>query len=437
MRERPAGLTLSSREKVPETDFRFLRPSARALPVLPAQAHFKGISMKDKIKAAQKYLKENKLDGWLLYDFRRTNPIAVDFLHLSGIQTRRWFYLIPRRGEPKGLFHRIESHNFDGVPGHRELFSSWRELEAGLEAMLSGVKKVAMEYSPKNAIPYVSRVDAGTIELVRSFGVEVVSSADLVQMFQAVLTPEEYQTHLYAARSLNEIKDTAFALIAEKIKAGTPVHEYEIQRFIWDQYPKYGMIADDPPIVAVNANASNPHYQPTKEVSSPIKREDLVLIDLWAKKDSVGSIYGDITWMGYVGDRLPEEIAKIWAVVTRARDEAARFATDRIAKGLKTLGCEVDDVARGVIEKAGFGTNFTHRTGHSIGTEDHGNGANIDNFETRDDRELVPGVCFSIEPGIYLEGLYGFRTEIDMFLHPKRVEVTTQPVQRDILLLLE
>lgn len=411
--------------------------------------------MKEKIKAAQKYLKENGLDGWLLYDFRRSNPIAADFLGLSGLQSRRWFYFIPQKGEPKGLFHRIEYHNFDGVPGSRELFSGWKELETKLGRMLSGAKKVAMEYSPRNAIPYVSRVDAGTIELVRSLGVEVATSADLVQMFQAVLTPAEYQSHLYAARALNEIKDRAFAQVAEKIKAGQPTNEYEVQQFIWNYYSEYNMTADTPPIVAVNANAANPHYQPTAEVSAPIKRGDLLLIDLWAKKDSAprpssplfasgtasgfstGSIYGDITWMGYVGDSLPEDIAKIWAILVEARDKAIGFISLKFANGLKVYGYEVDDVARGVIEKAGYGANFTHRTGHSIGTEDHGNGVNIDNFETEDKRELIPGVCFSIEPGIYIEGKYGFRTEIDMFIHPGKAEVTTQPVQKEILLLLK
>jgi len=393
--------------------------------------------MTEKIKAAQKYLSENNLDGWLLYDFRRSNPIAAEFMGIRGQQTRRWFYFIPKTGEPKGLYHRIEYHNFDSIPGSRELFSGWKELETKLGKMLSGVKKVAMEYSPRNAIPYVSRVDAGTIELVRSFGIEVASSADLVQMFQAVLTPEEYQTHVYAAKALYEIQNKAFALIAGKINAGQPVNEYEIQQFIWNEYSKYGMIADGAAIVAVNANAANPHYQPTAEVFAPIQKGDLVLIDLWAKKDSAGSIYADITWMGYVGDKLPDDIAKIWAVEAEARDKAISFVTERIAKGQRVYGYEVDDVARGVIEKAGYGPNFTHRTGHSIGVEDHGNGVNIDNFETQDRRELVPGVCFSIEPGIYLEGKYGFRSEIDMFIHPGKAEVTTQPVQKEILLLLK
>ena len=393
--------------------------------------------MEEKIKAAQKYLQENNLDGWLLYDFRRSNPMAAEFMGIRGQQTRRWFYFIPREGEPLGLYHRIEYHNFDGIQGKRELFSAWKELEAKLAKMLSGVKKVAMEYSPKNAIPYVSRVDAGTIELVRSLGVEVVSSADLIQTFQAVLTPTEYETHRYATRSLNEIKDKAFALIAEKIKASQPTNEYEIQQFIWNEYAKHGMTADSPPIVAVNANAANPHYLPTAEVFSPIKKGDLVLIDMWAKKDTAGAIYGDMTWMGYVGDRLPEEIAQIWAVEAEARDKAIAFVTERMAKGEKTYGYEVDDVARGIIEKAGYGPNFTHRTGHSIGIEVHGNGVNIDNFETQDRRELVPGVCFSIEPGIYFEGKFGFRSEIDMFIHSGRAEVTTQPVQKEILLLLK
>jgi len=392
--------------------------------------------MEEKIKAAQKYLQENNLDGWLLYDFRRSNPMAAEFMGIRGQQTRRWFYFIPREGEPAGLYHRIEYHNFDWIPGERELFSAWKELEAKLAKMLAGVKKVAMEYSPRNAIPYVSRVDAGTIELVRSLGVEVVSSADLIQTFQAVLTPIEYETHRYATRSLNEIKDKAFALIAKKIKAGQPTNEYEIQQFIWNEYSKNGMTSDGPPIVAVNANAATPHYLPTAEVFSLIKKGDLVLIDMWAKKDTSGTIYGDMTWMGYVGDRLPEEVAKIWAVEAEARDKAIAFVTERMAKGEKTYGYEVDDVARGVIEKAGFGPNFTHRTGHSIGIEVHGNGVNIDNFETQDRRELVPGVCFSIEPGIYFEGKYGFRSEIDMFIHPGRAEVTTQPVQKEILLLL-
>ncbi|MCI0330776.1 MAG: Xaa-Pro peptidase family protein [candidate division Zixibacteria bacterium] len=426
--------------------------SAGFFSVSHAQTNLKGAPMKEKIKAAQKYLRENNLDGWLLYDFRRSNPMAAEFMAIHGQQTRRWFYFIPKEGEPQGLYHRIEYHNFDGVPGKRELFSAWKELEAKLGKMLSGTKKVAMEYSPRNAIPYVSRVDAGTIELVRSFGVEVVSSADLIQTFQAVLTPAEYETHLYAAKALNEIKDKAFARIAEKIKSDQPTDEYEVQQFIWNEYAKYGMTADSPPIVAVNANAANPHYLPTAEASSSIKKGDLVLIDMWAKKDSAGAIYGDMTWMGYVGDKLPEDIAKIWTVLVEARDKAIGYMNLMFANGRKVYGYEVDDCVRGVIEKAGYGPNFTHRTGHSIGVEVHGNGVNIDNFETQDRRELVPGVCFSIEPGIYFEGKYGFRSEIDVFIgyHPAHkvasdafvgagphVEVTTQPVQKEILLLLK
>lgn len=400
------------------------------------QAEEKGKTVTEKIAQVQSYLKAQDLSGWLLYDFRRMNPIAVEFLGITGIQTRRWFYFIPAQGTPTAIIHKIEAHNFDSIPGNKVQFAGWKELETALQTVLKGAKIVAMEYSPRNAIPYISRVDAGTIELVRSLGVEVVSSADLVQYFQARLTDEQYQTHLAAAKALMEIKDSTFALAAEKVKTGQPFSEYDLQQYMWQLYQRYGLVADAPPIVAVNANAGNPHYEPTLEKHAPIQKGDLLLIDLWAKQKAPGAIYGDITWVAYLGDRVPEKFAKIFAIVRDARDRAIQFVQEQVKKGVPLYGWQVDDVSRGHIASQGYGDYFTHRTGHSIGTEDHGNGVNIDNFETRDQRQIIPGVCFSIEPGIYLPE-FGLRSEIDMFVSAGEGRVTTLPLQTEILPLLK
>jgi len=387
--------------------------------------------MESKITAIQEYLTAEGIDGWLLYDFHGLNPIAGEILHLTGIQTRRWFYWIPAKGMPHKITHAVEQDTFTDVPGINHVYSAWQEIEELLENALAGVNKIAMEYSPEGAIPYISRVDAGTLELVKKFGVEVVSSANLVQFFEARWTDEQLAMHRKAAKALFEIKDLAFRKIADCIHDGKPVTEYRIQQFILHQFDNRKMVADHLPICAVNKNASNPHYEPTDSHTDVIKSGDLVLIDLWAKLDQADAVFADITWMGYVGSKVPDPMAEVFTVVKYARDRAVEFVNERLAAGETVYGFEVDDVSRRIITDAGYGKYFTHRTGHSIGASVHGNGVNIDNLETRDRRRLIPGVAFSIEPGIY-QPEFGVRTEIDVFVHENSAEVTTQPVQQEI-----
>jgi len=374
------------------------------------------------------------LDGWLLFDFHGLNPIAGEFLQLRGMQTRRWFYWIPAKGAAHKITHAIEQGPFAQTPGINHVYSSWQELEGHLGAILQGAKTIAMEYSPEGAIPYVSRVDGGTLEIVRKCGVEIASSADLVQHFQARWTDEQLAGHRRAAQALAEIKDLAFREIAGCLVENKPLSEYDIQQFILQQYANRKLLTEHVPICAVNANASDGHYEPTATHSAPISRGDLVLIDIWAKLDTPDAVFADITWMAYCGSAVPDKMAGVFAVLKNARDSAVEFINERLSAGRPLSGYEVDDISRGVITKAGYGKYFTHRTGHSIGTSCHGNGVNIDNLETRDRRRIVPGVAFSIEPGIYLPE-FGVRTEIDVFAHERGAEVTTQPVQQEIVAL--
>jgi len=387
-----------------------------------------------KITAVQEYLIAEGIDGWLLYDFHGINPIAGELLQLTGMQTRRWFYWIPAKGMPHKITHAVEQDTFTHVPGVNHVYSAWQEIETNLETALVSSHKIAMEYSPEGAIPYVSRVDAGTLELVRKFDVEIISSADLVQYFQARWTEEQLASHRKAAKALVEIKDLAFRRIADCIRDGKPVSEYRILQFIMHQFENRRLVTEHVPICAVNDNASNPHYEPTDSQSRDIESGDLVLIDLWAKLDIPDAVFADITWMAYVGSAVPDRMQKVFAVAALARDQAIMFMNERLAKGNDVYGFEVDDIARKVITDAGFGKFFTHRTGHSIGTSVHGNGVNIDNLETRDRRRLIPSVAFSIEPGIY-QPEFGVRTEVDVYVHEKSVEVTTQPVQKNIVAL--
>ena len=385
----------------------------------------------------QQALAEEGIDGWLLYDFRGTNPIARSVIGVdeSQITTRRWFYLIPRAGEPVGILHAIEPHALRGAPGKTVLYRSWKELEALLKTHLSPLKRVAMEYSPGAAIPYVGRVDAGTIEMVRAAGPEVVTSADLVQAFEARWTPEQKELHDRAARDTLLAKDEAFALIKERLAARMPIKESEVQAFIGSRFESRGLTTDHPCIVAVNEHASDPHFEPAPGADDrDIKRGDLVLIDLWAKvARDPRAVYYDATWMGYCGREVPARMREVWETVKDARDAAIGFVTESVAARRPLHGFEVDDVCRGVVEQRGFGPYFLHRTGHSIGYEVHGNGVNIDNLETRDQRRIVPGVCFSIEPGVYLPE-FGVRSEIDMYVGEGKAEVTGG-IQREMLLL--
>jgi len=386
----------------------------------------------------QEFLVRHDLDAWLLYDFHELNPFARQFLPLDeGVFTRRWFYLLPAKGTPRALVHRIEEHYFQGLPGELLLYSGWQELEDALARLLTGRKRVAMEYSPGCALPYVSKVDAGMMELVRRSGVEVVSSGDIIQYFHSRWTPKGYASHKATVPVMHRIRERAFKAIAQGINEGLALTEYDIQQQMVADFEEAGLEFDHPPIVAVDAHAALPHYAPTENNHAPIKEGNLVLIDMWAKKvDDPEATYVDITWTGYLGEKVPVKIEQVFDVVKQARDAAISFIAERLASGEPVTGMEVDQACRRVIEQAGFGPYFPHRTGHSIDTEVHGAGVNIDSLEMRDDRRLIPGVGFSIEPGVYLPGEFGIRSEIDAYIGDSGVEVTTAPSQEEVLALL-
>jgi Xaa-Pro aminopeptidase len=396
------------------------------------------------IDRIQQALKEADLDGWLFYSFRDSDPIAANILGLGGeghMATRRWFYLIPQSGDPVKINHSIERDVLDRLPGNKLIYLPWQQLHSHLKDSIASLTdkrtpRVAMQYSPEAAIPYLSRVDAGTIELIRTFGVDIVSSADLVQKFESAWNDEQLDMHEEAARGLYSSVHEAFAEIARRIRAGEPTTEYDIQQFIMGRFAERGMITRDPPIVAVNANSAAPHYEPTREKHSPIKKDDFVLIDLWAKLDKPNSVYADITWTSFVGESVPDEVTRVFTVVRDARDAATEFVKDAFESGRKVYGWEVDDACRDVIREAGMEQYFIHRTGHNIHTEVHGNGANIDNLETKDSRALIPRTCFSIEPGIYLEGRFGVRSEIDVYVDERSARVTGGDAQRDVVAIL-
>ncbi|MBI3326197.1 MAG: M24 family metallopeptidase [Nitrospinae bacterium] len=393
--------------------------------------------MAEHIAEIQTALREAGVDGWLFADFRGSDPLAYRILRLSnaGMLSRRWYYFIPAAGEPRKLVHRIEPHSLDTLPGGILMYASWHELHAQLTALLAGGQRVAMQYSPHNAIPYISRVDAGTVELVRSLGIDIVTSADLVQRFEAVLSPEQWEAHQYAARMLRTIIDEAFVYIRDAVSTHGEVREHAMQQFILGRFDHYAMRTDKPPIVAVNAHSADPHFQPTPD-SGVIRRGDFVLLDIWAKRKEPRSVYADITWTGYVGEMVPDEHRKIFRIVQHARDAAINFVQDAVHEGMPICGWQVDDVAREVIAKGGYGEHFIHRTGHSIGEEVHGNGANMDNYETRDARRILPQTCFSIEPGIYLPGEFGVRSEVDMYVSEHAAFVTGQPIQLEVVPIL-
>jgi Xaa-Pro aminopeptidase len=396
------------------------------------------------IEKIQQALKEADLDGWLFYSFRGSDPIAANILHTGGeghIATRRWFYLVPQSGEPTKVCHSIERDTLDHLPGKKVIYLPWQQLHSHLKDALTGLTstrapRVAMQYSPDAAIPYLSRVDAGTIELIRSFGVDVISSANLVQQFESAWNDEQLAMHEEAARGLYDSVKEAFVEIGRRIEAGTPTNEYDIQQYILERFAQRGMISKDPPIVAVNGNSAMPHYEPTHERHSPINKDDFVLIDLWAKLDRPDSVYADITWTSFVGASVPEEVTKVFNIVRDARDAATDFVKSSFAQGQTIYGWQVDDVCRAVIQEAGYGDYFIHRTGHNIHTEVHGNGANIDNLETKDERLLIPRTCFSIEPGIYLEGRFGVRSEIDVYVGDTEARVTGGDPQREVVAIL-
>ncbi len=383
----------------------------------------------------QAMLKSLDLDAWLLYDFHGINPIARRVIGLGPdrFATRRWFGLVPASGEPVWLHHAIEAHLFAGLPGRRVPFVAYRELQDRLREALKGVKRVAMEYAPGGALPYVSRVDAGTIEMVRASGAQVLSSADLVQAFEARWSPEALESHRRAARGLKEVLQATFEEATRAVRRKEPLTEHGLQGFMGEQFKGRGLHYE-PPIVAVNAHSGNPHYEPLPQGSAPIKKDDLLLLDLWCREEPEGSIWADITWMAYLGKEVPARYREVWSIVAGARDAAVAFLKEGAALGKRIRGADVDEIARRHIAERGYGDRFIHRTGHSIGQEVHGNGCNIDSLETIDDRQLIPRTGFSIEPGIYLED-FGVRSEIDVYMDERGVEVTTA-VQDDIIPLL-
>jgi Xaa-Pro dipeptidase len=379
------------------------------------------------------------LDGWLLYDFRGLNVLARRVLQIppDAILTRRWFYFIPARGEPAKLVHQIEPHALDHLPGPARRYLRWQELEAGVAGLVSGCRRVAMEYVPRNANPYVSRVDAGTVELVRSCGPEVVPSGDLVQMFEACWNDEQWAMHLEAARHTRSAYDVAFGYIAERVRSDGSVRETEVQQRIMDHFAAHHLVTDHPPIVGAGPHSGDPHYAPGAGSDAPIRRGDFVLIDLWAKLDRPRAVYSDLTWTGFVGEEVPARYEEIFQIVARARDAAIDRVRSAFAKGEPLQGWQVDQAARDVIEAAGHGKAFCHRTGHSIGQETHGNGANMDNLETHEERRVLPSTCFSVEPGIYLPE-FGIRSEVNVFVGPDRqVHVTGGEPQKHVVPILK
>ena len=382
-----------------------------------------------RLRAIQAALQDERLDGWLFYDFRGSDPLAYRILGLdpAALSTRRWYYFIPADGVPVGLVSTIEPHRLDDLPGTTRTFFTWQEHDRVLADILRGPRRIAMQYSPRNAIPYVSRVDAGTLELVREAGVEVASSADLVQRFEAVWTEAQWYSHVRAADAVGDTVHAAF----DYLRTVAPVSEYQVQQFILDRFTRNGLTTHHPPVVAAGAHSADPHYTPGPEGSATVRPGDFVLIDLWAKEPR--GVYADITWTGFMGAHVPERYRTIFEIVRTARDAAVAFVQDRVGRGQAFAGHEVDAAARVVITEAGYGDRFIHRTGHSIGEEVHGNGANMDGVETRDTRRVLPHTCFSIEPGIYLPGEFGVRSEIDVYVTERDVRVTGRAAQSEVV----
>ena len=391
--------------------------------------------MRAEIPGMQSDLRAAKLDGWLFYDFRGRDPIAQRILDLpEGMRTRRWFYFVPAKGTPKKLVHKIEAQSLAALPGDTLYYAGQDELRKNVGKMLGRAKNVAMQYSPKNAIPYVAMVDAGTVELVRGSGVKVVSSADLVQKYEACWSDEQLESHRAAGAAIDRIAREAFQHAAKNVREKKAITEYDLKVWILKEFENAGIWAEEGPDIAVNSNASDPHYGPTAESAAPIREGDLLLLDIWGKRKTSGSVYYDITWMGYLGAEVPEKYAKVFRVVREARDKAVDLILKNIAAGKPLQGWQVDKAARSVIEKASYGKYFFHRTGHSIGEKVHGNGANMDGLETHDVRHLIPRTCNSIEPGIYLPE-FGIRSEVNVYIDEHEARVTGA-IQKEILPLL-
>ena len=386
------------------------------------------------LQGIQAALRERNFDAWLFYDHHHRDPIAYSVLGLreDSMVTRRWFYVIPDEGEPRKLVHRIEAGHLDALPGEKEQYSAWPELWEKLRSLLAPYNMIAMQYSPNNLVPYIGLVDAGTVELVRSFGKEIMSSGDLVARFEAAWTEEQIQSHFAARDAVDKVTAAAFQEIGRRARS-SGTHEYEIQQWIMEAFRRENLVTEDPPIVAVNQHSGDPHFEPRADRSAKIKEGDFVLLDIWAKKNTPGAVYYDITWTGFVGSAVPERQAKIFEIVRNARDIGVRTVQSAVAANRKLAGWEVDKATRDAIVAAGYGEYFVHRTGHSIGTSVHANGANMDNLETKDEREIIPNSCFSIEPGIYLPE-FGVRSEVNMLVRLGSAEVTGK-IQKEIVLI--
>ncbi len=389
------------------------------------------------LQAIQSAITSFGFDGWLLYDFRGNNVLALRVLGIPNakIGSRRFFYFIPANGEPQKLVHRIESAALDHLPGKKTVYLSWQELEQGVEKLVGRSKTVAMEYSPRNGNPYVSRVDAGTVELVRSFDVDVQSSGNLISYFESRWTEAQWQSHLEADELNRQAFELAWKMIADHVRAGKSLRETEVQSFVMDFYSQHGMTTYHPPIVAVGPHAGDPHYEPQPGQDSEIQNGDFVLLDMWVKMDRPDAVYSDLTKVGYVGTAVPEKYETIFQIVAAARDASIALVRDAFAEKRPVVGGEADDAARNVIAQAGYGEYFVHRTGHNIGQETHGNGTHIDNLETREERLLLPETCFSIEPGIYLPD-FGVRSEINVYIDASGQVHVTGGLQETVLPIL-
>jgi len=385
------------------------------------------------IQTIQQELQKRGMDAWLFCDHHHRDPIAYRILGLpeSLMVTRRWFYFVPAQGLPVKLVHRIEAFHLDSLPGEKREYAAGVELTAKLKELLGSTKNVAMQFSPNNLIFTISLVDAGTVDLVRSMGVNVVSSADLIAKLEAVWTSQQIATHFAARDSVDRITTAAFQEIGRRVSAGGTT-EFEIQQWLMEAFRRDNLVSDAPPLVAVNANSSNPHYSPTAQRNSPMRRGDFVLLDIWAKKNVPDAVYYDISWTGFAGTQAPDRIRDIFEIVRRSRDAGIQKVQQTLAAGKKLAGWEVDKASRDVLAAAGYGSYLNNRVGHSIGTEVHGNGAHMDNFEVHDEREVIPNSCFSIEPGIYLPE-FGLRSEINMFTHESSAEVTGM-IQQEVVL---
>ena len=381
----------------------------------------------------QTALREGGQEAWLFYDHHHRDPIAYRVLGLppDRLTSRRWFYLIPAHGDPVKLVHRIESHHLDTLPGRKVQYAAWEELWANLEAMVKPYRRLVMQYSPNNQIPYISLVDAGMLELVRSFGKEIVTSADLVARFEATLTESQIASHYKAQKKIDAITAEAFQQIGGRARNGG-THEFEIQQWIMEAFRREELITCDPPNVSVNAHSGDPHYEPTSASSAPIRQGDFVLLDIWAKCNQPDAVFYDITWTGVIGTPS-ERQREVFNVVREARDVGIGKVKGAFDAGQAIRGWEVDQSVREYIAGQGYEQYFIHRTGHSIGPEIHGNGANLDNLETRDDRLILPNTCFSVEPGVYMPE-FGVRSEIDMMIRNGKAEVTGR-IQKELVLM--